>query len=151
MTAGEQQIVTCFETLNLDPAQIADSLGLDETAVKSVLVCRSNKYRMSLKYDQDMGGVKVDEDISDDEFQQIRQAALGIALNPDPEFIPTKAKMIRFLWNEKKGRNNVQKTQQMSVSVYLLNDQIRKAKDAVQRMLSQTNPIDVESEICPGK
>lgn len=131
MTALNQTILTAFEDLGLQPSDIADQYGLEPAAVKTVLIQFSTKFRnlvkKSLKAKDAQGGELITTepgragspsdlseynpsetempDVTDDEYQELLAAYKDLALTSENDSVREKG--LRFLINEKKGRNNV--------------------------------------------
>jgi hypothetical protein len=144
-----------YEVNQMTIEQIAATTGFEPLAIKATLAAYSPTYRKDISVQQSFQQTKspvpsgapptIAEDISDTDFELIRQAALGIALDTSNDYVPTKARMLKFLWNEKKGRNNVNGLRGASVNILQFNDHIVQAARAVKDALGQTT-VDVEAE-----
>ena len=136
MSAANTQIVTLYEQEGMKVEEIAAELNYDPLAVKAVLAGASRAYQQAAMQ-QDL---TEDEDITDSEFKQLRQRMVQIALNSDDEHIVTR--LGTFLWNEKKGRNNVVGIAGgvQKLNITLINQTLQAANGAVQRALKTVGP-----------
>jgi len=126
--------------------QIAVEVGLEEIAVKACLSSYSSLYN-----DQ-MSSEKEEEDISDEEFAQIKMAYKQLMFSEDDR---VKEKALRFLWDEKKGRNKQKDTLILNagkINILAFNDRLIKARQAKEKFLnsnnaSKANNVENNSEI----
>lgn len=156
MSGQDRQLVTMYEVNGMTPEQIASCTGFDPLAVKASLANFSLKYRKDVAaVDSNTtlpvapgpsGAPPIVEDISNDDFDLIKQAALRIALQSEETHMATSGRMLRFLWNEKKGRNNTNKVAGIQYNVVNINAEILAARDAVRRALDPARVIDVPTE-----
>ena len=105
----------------LTPEQIAVSLGLDEEAVMYVLARH--------------GELKEDE-VSDDDFQRIKNRLIDIAKNTEDDYLA--ANVGKFLWERKKGAIKDFKNAP-SINVGRLNLLISGANDFVSNFQKRLN------------
>jgi hypothetical protein len=135
MVAINQQIVECYETLDMSVSEIAADQSIDETVVKSVLLQCSQKYREETKLAIRSG--HTDEDV-ERAFQIIRNTAFY----SEDEHLAFRA--AESIIDEKKGRKDaVLKLAKNSrpINAYIFNVQFQKAAEAIKR--AQHKVIDV--------
>lgn len=90
--AAGTQVVAAYEQLGLSPVQIAEQMEMEEAQVKSLL------YQLSTKYKQELGGI-ID---STDELVKLYEDLARCSPN---DLVREKA--LRFLIDERKGRNDI--------------------------------------------
>jgi hypothetical protein len=116
-------IITSYEVCKLSPEEIAEQEGLELESVKAVLLQSSTLYKEHL---QNCKG-QDKEDISDNEYEVLLDAYKSLALNTEQENVKEKA--LRFLINEKKGRNSASDlVKNVKVSVLHFNQQLKQAR-----------------------
>lgn len=151
MCAADNQAVTLYEQCSLSVEDISRALSMPVEAVKVTLMNYSTEYRKAMRETQALvknnnpGSPTLAENIvSDDEFDAIRRGLLRIALNDDliSEGNPTAARTLKFLYNEKMGRNNVKSLGNLKMNINLISQGILQAREAVQKSL-----IDIESDV----
>lgn len=151
MSGGDQQVVALYELNAMSPEMIAEVLGYDVLAVKSALSTHSRIYREAIKQEVLLAGgsnnlidiqqvtndSQEGEIVNNEQFQQLKQAAINIALSSDDNVgAATKARMIKFLLNEKKGRNDVRgQVKNIHTNVILINQGLQQAKEAIRKSL----------------
>lgn len=129
MTALDQQIVSMYETLDMDPEEISDDLDCEIEAVKLSLKTHSGEYNKALKHEI--------EDITDDEYDQINRAYKQLALFSENDAVREKA--LRRLRDEKRGRlKSVGNLKSLKVNVIQINDSIKKARMLALKNLNRT-------------
>lgn len=140
MTAGDTQVKMLYEQ-GVSPEEIAETLGMETAAVKATLLSVSNVYRRRVNGKDSA----VEEAVSPDEFSQIKEAYFSMALDGDTH-PHVKEKMLRFLWNEHKGRNElVQKTPTgPGINLVVLNNQIQQAKERATKAINAASHEVVE-------
>jgi hypothetical protein len=133
-----------YEELDMSPEEIATSEGYELGAVKAALIAVSSQYRGALS-----NGVNSPESkhpheyISDEEERELFNAYKWLALNGEQEGV--RAKIIRDLIAEKRGRNDIAKVVKgTQVNVVLINDSIRKAREAIKRIKDTKKPVTLE-------
>lgn len=134
--ASIQQIVTAFEVNGMTAEEISQELypEMDVVVIKTVLQQNSTVYAQKNKEALKKGE---ESDINEFEFEQIKRAMKGLAFSTSNEEL--KYKTLKFLWNEKKGRNDaaltVAKLQALrgapQTNIFLLQEQVKKAKQLV--------------------
>jgi hypothetical protein len=132
MTINNEQIKQMYEELDMSAEDIAASEGYEVEAVKAALIAVSGKFRGALG-----NGVNASKNpheyISDDEERVLFDAYKWIALNGEQEGV--RAKVIKDLIAEKRGRNDIAKVVKgTQVNVVLINDSIRKSREAIKRI-----------------
>lgn len=135
MTAIDTQIKVAYEENEMSPEEIAGEFGFDLTAVKVALSRTSAKYRKDVK-------AGAEEDISDDEFREIKRVAKDLALYSENDAV--RARMISFLWNEKKGRNNTEKAAPLKLTLIQINEQLRNVKRHTDTKVIPTESVVTE-------
>lgn len=88
----------------LSAEDIAAGMGLDAALVRGVLAGASAEYRLEQAA---VGNLDPYEIVTDGDFKRIRDAYKDLALN-DPNTPPhVRERMLRWMLDEKKGRNRV--------------------------------------------
>ena len=156
MTPGAQQIVTAYEDSGVTSLEDLCSIFSDfePEAIKTVLLQYSTKYRrlhLASSKNKDSDNIEKPEDITDDEFEHIKQSLKNLALNcPDDN---VRARTLKFLWNEKKGRNDIDKSLKglaaLNINVNMLNDHLKQIKAAKERAIIDVNDLN-ESRALPS-
>ena len=123
MNARTTRLLSLFENLGLSLDQIAAEESIPEAEVKAVLYQHSRQYRDSVDKE------KSREDISDEEFQALLYTYKEIAMHAEDDSVREKA--LRFLINEKKGRNDADKHRPITVNVAMINDRLEAARSAI--------------------
>jgi hypothetical protein len=95
------EVVTLFEAEGLTPEQIATDRGYDVEFVITTLMQFSRVYKENMRSIE-----KNKADVTDEEYEELLTSYKNLAKYSDDEHLREKA--LRFLINEKKGRNNVQ-------------------------------------------
>ncbi len=98
MTAANQHIVTCFETLGMSPEQIAEAEQLELVAVKAILYQCSGAYRESIK----AGAANLD--FSDVELQEANAVIAQLMRYSEDDGLRYRA--AKYLRDDKKGRRD---------------------------------------------
>lgn len=152
MSGGDQQVIALFEQNGMSPEDIAEALGYDVLAVKTSLASYSVVYRRMMSErtpinQTERAGAQTPtttvEDISDAEFDMIKQGLMSIAMDSSPENTPTRARTLKFLFQEKKGRNSVGKgMQNINVNILTINNGIAQAREAIKRALGSSQVGD---------
>ena len=143
MSGSEHQVISMYELASMSPNDIAEQLGYDLLAIKTTLASHSRIYRERMNQGDlacDSQGVvtqvKKEEDISDYEMSLLKQRMLDIALNDSEEQVATSFRAAKFLFNEKKGRNNVDGVKGLNVNINILNQGLQQAREAMRRVMS---------------
>jgi hypothetical protein len=139
MSNDNTQVVMAYEKSRLSVEEIADSLGMELLAVKTILCLESSQYRKDTK-----------EDVTDDElnemFSVVKDIACSTLTRVQQPGVALKA--ATFLINEKKGRNdprNLLKSLTGSgISITLINQRVEGMKQAKARTLSMTPQKTIE-------
>lgn len=140
------QIVAAYEG-GMTIQQIAEDLcaseQFDETTIKTVLASFSSVYRNSID-DKAITNENKAPDLTDTEFDDIKRVAKELALFAEDDNV--RARMIKFLWDEKKGRNDAKLANAKRgvknlsiVNVRLFNEHLKQARQANR----QEQPIEV--------
>lgn len=123
MTAGNQQIVSAFEDLQMTPAEIAEDQDLELSAVHAVLLQFSSVFRKA-------NGKTVAEEFTDEEHQMARDVIVTTARYSEDERLRLKA--AAYIRDDKKGRLDAIKNSFGAVNFNVLsfNEIMRKAVNA---------------------
>lgn len=123
ISAGDTQIKLMYEQ-GVSPEEIASELGAEVSSIKATLLSCSRLYRQRVNGKDE----EKQEDIEETEWDEIRQAYKQLALNSDNPVVQEKA--LRFLWQEKKGRNNLvpKVPQGTGINLLILNSTLTEAK-----------------------
>lgn len=152
MTAGTQQLVEYYETYLPTIEELQSQFpDYEVESIKTVLAQFSSLYRKQLKESGKDKKLEKPDDISDDEFETIKAGLKNLAFSGEDEHV--RARLLKFLWDEKKGRNNVVSSKSqtnINVSVQLINNQIQRAKLAKAKALGQLPPVVVDVEAQPA-
>ena len=119
-TNATQEVLDLYETCGMSIEEIAEETGYDPLAIKNILLGSSSRYR------RDNAGT--DEAlVSDAELKQLAQAAKQLAFTSENDYV--RAKMITYLIDEKKGRNDKKANGPVvNVNILGLNDALARAK-----------------------
>ncbi|HTH21165.1 MAG TPA: hypothetical protein VL854_03020 [Nitrososphaeraceae archaeon] len=134
MTARDQQIVTCYEDLNMSLEDISVDSGFDIEAIKSCLIQYSQRYRYNINKEE-----LAETDITDDEFKNIRRVLKSIAITSEDDHL--RARVGMFLWDKKRGEGKGGSLKPINVSINLINQQLKEMKHA-----KETKTIETSSE-----
>lgn len=153
MTAFNTAIVTAFEDCGLGAEEIAEQHGLELTAVRAVLIQCSSKYRKQIKKaekaatSETLAPAQNNEDqkfelVADEEFDEIRQAYKDLAFTSENDAV--REKSLRWLLNEKKGRNDMVKSikEAPQLSVNQFNFMLKEARENAKASREETT-VDV--------
>lgn len=116
------QIVAMYDDLGLTVTEIAQETGESEAGIKSVLGQMSGKYRTE----------NPRPDVDKEEYDMFLRAYKDLALDPDVDGA-TRARVLRDLLNEQKGRNDVVVAKgggDQHVVINVINEQIKQMKEA---------------------
>lgn len=125
MTAANQQILEAYETLGLEPEQIAEQFDYEVAAVKSVLAQFSRKFR---------GDVEIEDNknFSETELEAANRVIVDLMMTSEDERL--RARLACYVRDDKKGRlDAVKQMAGLNVNVVMINDQMRKAQAAIAR------------------
>ncbi len=138
MNALQLSIVHQYDELGMTIEEIAEEHpNLDPVGIKTCLTT------FSLKYKQE-NSTPDQPEITDDEHRLFMNSYKGLALGAEDEKVRERA--LKFLINEKKGRNDVIKKMvedsNKQVNFFQVNQYLIKARQAKQKALGQ--PIEAE-------
>ncbi len=129
MTAFNHQIVAAYETCEVTPEEIAEQFGIELETVKIALL-QSPKYRESIKQGEE-------EDVTQDEYKAILHEYKSLAFSTRDDGV--KEKSLRFLINEKKGRNSTNaallKGSGVVFNILQINASIAKTRQQLAKLL----------------
>lgn len=128
------QIVALFEEEHLKPDEIAQCMSMEEEAVKIALASNSREYNKLAK--------KNDAFFSNTDMENARMVMSGLLFSEHPILQYRAAK---FVINENKGRHDVQQIRGLNINVNILNEQMKKAKEALKS--GREKVIDIPSEV----
>ena len=124
MLNANQEIVELYEQ-GLDVDAIVQETGYEATAIKSVLLQSCAKYRNENKLQP-----TEKKAISDSEAEELLAAGKQLALSSDNDMV--RARMIMYLYDEHKGRNDRDtKKGNLNVSILMLNNALREARKVI--------------------
>lgn len=123
------------EELGLSPEQIAEALGLDLTAVKTVLGSSSPAFRRKAAVD--------DTAVSATEVAEAKRAILEVMRYTEDENLRFRA--ARFMFDDGKGRHDKIGQTNLNINVHLVNDQLQRARKALEA--ARAKVIDVPSHV----
>lgn len=141
MNAETQQIVKAYEVANMSPEEIHDSFcpDIEVETIKATLFQFSRKWKEENGIKNVNGVLQTKEgvtleDVSDGEFEQIKAAYKDLALHSDSDEIRSRA--LKWLWNEKKKRNDPKSKQQLpsvNFSISVFNQHLLQAREVLQK------------------
>jgi hypothetical protein len=118
-----------YEMYGMSVDALADEHSLEPTAVKALLLRHSRKYKENLQEEKEQEGA-TEEDISRDEYKELIASYKELARFSDNEHIKERA--LRFLIEEKKGRNDRRATKAMvgdiEQNILIFNESIKKRR-----------------------
>ncbi len=129
--AGNSQIIDLYETSGLQPAQIAEAIGMDVLAIKAVLQQGSAHYR-------EVSAIKQELAYSDAEANEAKEVALALMRHSEDDRL--RAKIALRIIDDKKGRLEPQNTANtiggalanLNINVQVLQQQIEAGRQALQ-------------------
>jgi hypothetical protein len=130
-----QQIVVAYEEAGLTPEEIAADLEMELTAVKLALAQSSATYRKAIG--------KETEDISDNEVIEMKEIIKGIARTQQFDNPGVALKAATWVYNEKKGRNDLQVMRDNQVNVVIFNERLSRARERMLEMKKEAKLIEV--------
>lgn len=128
-----KQIVLAYEEGKLSVKEIAEQFQIEEESVRIALAADSGEFRKELKKDKTFTEETLDNAVQ----------VMSTLLFSEHDHVKLKAS--KFIINEHKGRHDVKNLKTLSINVNLINTQMRRAKEALQK----TRTIDIESEKHP--
>lgn len=134
MSGSDQQIVTAYEDLGLNPEQIAEDGSYDIVAIKACLMQNSVLFREAMKQNKEEG-------FSNGEEQEARQVIAQLMRDSEDDFIKLRA--AKYIRDDKRGRLDPVKAQHLNISVVNINASLRKAREARARV--RNTSIDIQS------
>ena len=138
--AGNIEIITLYEQ-GASIEEIAAELCLDISAIKVTLIQGSQKYRDMLREKE----IKNADIVSDGEMKELVNAYKNVALYSEIDSVKERA--LRFLINERKGRNDIGILQKSNVNVNIFNQHINMARERVAKALKSASVINIENEV----
>lgn len=146
MDPAIEQIVSAFEIAQMTPEQIKQELfpDMELAVIKNALAQFSSVYAEQQKQLATKEGGVGQEDITDEEFSQIKRTLKQIALYGESEEV--RARCCKYLWEEKKGRNEakakIKALQQAPVvNIFTLSKHLEQARRALE--VSKQKAIDI--------
>lgn len=134
MTAANSQIIAAYEDLGMSPDEIAQDQDLDVSAVKSVLIQFSTKFRKDIKVDESL-------DFTEDQVKRATDVILHLAQYSEDESLRFRA--ARYIRDDKKGRLDVIRSMTgLNINVLTINEQMQKAIAAVNK---SKGIVDIDS------
>lgn len=135
MTAGNHQLVQMYEQLKLNPAEIAEALGLDTGAVILALSSSSVQFRADRSKEQHGESVNSTTLSKTELFHidDVREAASTItSLMKYSDEDNVRMRASKFIINESAGRHDVRAVNNLNINVNYINDQMKRAREAKQ-------------------
>lgn len=143
MFSGNAQIVQMYEELDLSPGEIAETLEIDEQAVHLTLASNSVKFRKEKaieKAGNDSSYAQVNADLfTKGDVDEAAAVIANLCKFSEDEHIQMRA--ANFIINEAKGRHDLKHIKNLNLNVTLINDQMKRAREAKERAKSKV--IDV--------
>jgi hypothetical protein len=137
MSAEYTALKQAYEVESMSPAEIAEDRGLDIVAVKAALMQCSTKYRRDCNKEDESVSIL---NVSDDEAMRLKESLLTLALAAENEGV--RAKTAMFLFNEKKGRNDIVKGMaQQNNNIFLINQHLSRVREAASRVIKDATVI----------
>ena len=130
---GNVQILVLYEQEGVSPEEIAEGLGYDIVAVKSILASHSQLYRQKMK-----NGKVI---ITDEEFEDFNRAYKQLALYSEVDAVRERA--LRRLRDEKLGFLQPAPMVSGGLNITLINNHLKLAKALAAKILEE-EIIDVE-------
>lgn len=142
MTTANQQIITLYDESGLSVEEIAQELDYEVVAVKAILSSYSEVYKSRNRKDT----LTQEEEITDDEKAELLRRMKSIALYSEDENVA--ARLCRYLYDEKKGRNNIQTIGAgiRGLNVTVINQTISLANNAIKKALKSSNDSDISQK-----
>lgn len=143
------QIVKAYEEAGMSPEEIQEGLfqDMEVATIKAALFQFSAKWR-ALHTDKTLnpalGQQEIAKDVTEEEFQLIKGAYKQLALHSENEEI--KARALKWLWNEHKGRNEPKQNKQLpniTFNVAVFNEHMKQAKKAIATVVEQPKSLAV--------
>lgn len=149
---ANQQIVAAYETCNLTVEQIAENFEMNETAVKATLISGSPKYRRAMREAE--AGESLD--VSSEETKAMLDIIKGIAHEQRTSMPGVALRAAQFVFNEGKGRNNLQGLNTTNLNVIVVNQKLQGMKAARERVMkiaqrsSQDENVTIDADAIPA-
>lgn len=129
------QIVNLFEEEHLTINEIAQVLDVEPEAIKFCLATHSSKFQKSLS----LNSQKI---FSNSDFESATRVMSGLMFS---EHDTVRLKAAKFVLNENLGRHDLKNLKSVNINVNLINDQVRKAKEAIRA--GREKVIDIPMEV----
>lgn len=138
MTAGNQEIITSYETLGMSPEDIAAELDLEVTAVKAVLFQNSSIYRKDAKTDETL-------QFTETEAEECKRIIMNIARYSEDENLQFRS--ARYVLDSKTGRLDAQKAlPSVQFNVLNFNEHMKKAIAAARNIEQKAIEVSTSRE-----
>lgn len=131
MTSLEADILSLYETCEMSVDEICSETGCEALSVKAVLGQYSSKFRVATQTPN--GG----EEVTKDEALEMLSVLKNLAKSSDCDAV--RARTAMYVYEESKGRNEARskapKVQSAGINILVLNGELRKAREAISRVL----------------
>lgn len=140
------EIVQMYDELGLSVEAIAEEMGYDPLAVRTILLQKAKTFLMREQLADDGKRQNV---ISKEDDQILIETAKILAISAEDERV--RADMIKYLHDEHMGRNDKQQAPKIHANITLINAAIKQARAVADK--SECDMIDVtvkeEEAECP--
>lgn len=128
------QIVALYDhpTEPMSVEEICNATELDEVTVKTALLQGSAKYNNALRTSN--------EEFSDQDKEMAKMVMKQLMLTSESPQV--KARMAKYIYEEKKGRNDIKGLRNVNINVSLFNQTIQQVEKAVKHAAHKTIDID---------
>jgi hypothetical protein len=136
-------IVKSFEEEGLSAEDIAGGLGLEPSVVREVLKARSREYRLQLAAEG--RGEEAYPVVHDDEWATLVEAYKGVVFDAENTPPAVRERGLRWLIDEKKGRNTVRAAQAqtppgLTLNILTINNRLREIQQKQAEALKTILP-----------
>lgn len=123
------QMISLFEDSDIGVEDIAEQFDCEVESVKMALASGSSKYREMVK--------KGDETFGEDTLEAAKRAIGYLIEDSDCDSVKLKAAI--YVVDESKGRHTVQNFTKNVFNVNMINDQMRRANEAIRAVKDKIN------------
>jgi transposase-like protein len=127
-----EAIVAAYETEGISVENIAQMFDWELSLVRIILAQKSKLYRVSENVNTDGSKFEI---VSDDDFDEIKNAFLTMVKNENILKPADRAKNMRWLLDEKKGRNDAIKTAPVTNNIVSLNQFIKSNREKYEKRI----------------
>lgn len=123
----------------MSPAEIATALDYEESSVKLVLASASTVYR------QRHAKGSAEETFSVNEYDLARRTMSELLETAENEAV--KYRCAKYIIDETKGRNNINPLAGVQVNINVLNETVKRAREAIQLAKDGARPAVIQEAI----